>query len=156
MRGLAIFFFNANGIDNDDKKRLVFLSVIGPAAYKLLRSLLAPEKPGDKSFKSLTETMTKHYNPAPSEIVQRYKFHTRFWQPGETVSTYISELRSLAEHCKLGTTILFELLLLTCARLPQYLLTKRFLKSKNLFKSSLLVLNISRAYRHRRARAILL
>ena len=78
-------FFHANGIDDDDKKRSVFLSVIGPGAYKLLRSLLSPEKPGDKSFKSLTETMTKHYNPAPSEIVQRYKFHTRFRQSGETV-----------------------------------------------------------------------
>lgn len=78
-------FFHANGIDDDDKKRSVFLSVIGPSAYKLLRSLLSPEKPGDKSFKSLTETMTKHYNPAPSEIVQRYKFHTRFRQSGETV-----------------------------------------------------------------------
>ena len=44
-------FFHANGVDDDDKKQSVFLSVIGPAAYKLLRSLLSPEKPGDKSFK---------------------------------------------------------------------------------------------------------
>ena len=105
LRGLAIFIFHANGIDVDDKKRSVFLLVIGPGAYKLLRSLLSPEKPGDKSFKSLTETMTKHYDPVPSEIVQRYKFHTRFRQPGETVSTYVSELRSLAEHCNFGATL---------------------------------------------------
>ena len=98
-------FFHANGIDGDDKKRSVFLSVIGPGAYKLLRSLLSPEKPGDKSFKSLTETMTKHYDPVPSEIVQRYKFHTRFRQSGETVSTYVSELRSLAEPCNFGATL---------------------------------------------------
>ena len=79
------YFFHANGINDDDKKRSVFLSVIGPGAYKLLRSLLSPEKAGDKSFKSLTETMAKHYDPVPSEIVQRYKFHTQFRQPGESV-----------------------------------------------------------------------
>ena len=73
--------------------------------YKLLLSLLSPEKAGDKPFKSLTEVITKHYNPVPSEIVQRYKFHTRFRQPGETVSTYVSELRSLAVHCNFGATL---------------------------------------------------
>ena len=33
-------FCHANGIDDEDKKRSVFLSVIGPGAYKFLRSLL--------------------------------------------------------------------------------------------------------------------
>ena len=43
-------FFLANGIDEAEKKRAVFLSVIGPAAYKLLRNLLAPAKPGEKAY----------------------------------------------------------------------------------------------------------
>ena len=114
-------FLHANGIDDDDKKRSVFLSVIGPGAYKLLRSLLSPKKPGDKPFKSLTEVMTKHCKPVLSEIVQSYKYHTRFRQPGETVSTYVSELRSLAEHCNFRATL--DLMLrhrLVCGRLiPQ-------------------------------------
>ena len=39
------YFFKANGIvgrDNAEKRRSTFLTVIGPAPYKLLRSLLAP------------------------------------------------------------------------------------------------------------------
>ena len=96
-------FFHANGIDDDDKKRSVFLSVIGPGAY-IQASAKSPIT-RDNSFKPLTEMMTKHYDPVPSEIVQRYKFHTRFRQPGETVSTYVSELRSLAEHCNFGATL---------------------------------------------------
>ena len=39
-------FFAANGITSNDKKRSVFLTVIGVKAYKQLRNLIAPAKPG--------------------------------------------------------------------------------------------------------------
>ena len=41
-----------------------------------------------------------HHNPEPSATVQRFKFHSRCRQLGETVSTYVAELRCIAEHCK--------------------------------------------------------
>ena len=63
-------FFLANRIDEAEKKRAVFLSVIGPAAYKLLRNLLAPAKPGEKVYDALITTLSAHFSPAPSEIVQ--------------------------------------------------------------------------------------
>ena len=34
LRSLHGHFFHANGVDNDDKKRSVFLSVIGPACVQ--------------------------------------------------------------------------------------------------------------------------
>ena len=34
-------FFDANGIKDADKKRAIFLSVVGPSTYRLLKSLLA-------------------------------------------------------------------------------------------------------------------
>ena len=40
--------FVANGITNEAKKWAVFLSVIGASNYKLLSSLVAPAKPGEK------------------------------------------------------------------------------------------------------------
>ena len=46
--------------------------------------------------------MKAHHCPKPSVIVQRFRFHNRFRQPGESVSTYISELRALSEHCGFG------------------------------------------------------
>ena len=42
-------FFSANGIE-DDKKKDVFLTVILPQTYKLLMSLVAPAKPGEKDY----------------------------------------------------------------------------------------------------------
>ena len=44
-------FFAANGVTDD--KVSVFLAIVGPKEYKLLSSLLAPVKPGEKSYAEL-------------------------------------------------------------------------------------------------------
>ena len=98
-------FFAANGITDDDKKRSVFLTVIGARAYKKLRSLIAPVKPGESDFATMLKAMKDHYVPAPSEIVQRFCFNSRFRRTGESVSTYVAELRALAEFCNFGDTL---------------------------------------------------
>ena len=49
--------------------------------------------------------MKKHHNPKPSEIVQRHKFFSRFRQQGKSISTFMSELRALAELCNFGTSL---------------------------------------------------
>ena len=76
-------FFAANGVESAEKKRSIFLSVVGAATYKLLRSLVAPAKPGDKTYEELVKLLSAHFNPPPSEIVQRFKFHSRVREPGE-------------------------------------------------------------------------
>ena len=98
-------FFKANSITTDEQKQAVFLSVIGATTYKLLRNLVSPEKPGEKSFTELVKLLSDHFNPTPSEIVQRFKFHGRFRKEGESVATYVAELRSLAEHCNYEATL---------------------------------------------------
>ena len=52
------------------------------------------------SYDDLVKLVVKHHNPEPSATVQRFKFHSRCRQPGETVCTYVAELRRIAEHCK--------------------------------------------------------
>ena len=49
--------------------------------------------------------MKDHYTPALSEIVQRFKFNSRSRRPGESVLTYVAELRSIAEYCNFGATL---------------------------------------------------
>ncbi len=92
-------YFVANQFENDSRKRAIFLMVIGPTAFRLLRSLVAPAKLQDKTLKELVDKLKEHYCPQPSAIVQRLKFFTRVQQPGEYVATYVSQLRSLAEYC---------------------------------------------------------
>ena len=98
-------FFLANGIENADKKRAVFLSVVGPATYKTLRNLVSPAKPGDKTYDELVEVLAKHYKSTPSEIVEHFKFHSRFRKAGESVATFVAELRCLSEFCNFGESL---------------------------------------------------
>ena len=98
-------FLAANGVTTEERKHSIFLSVVGPKTYKLLCSLVSPNKPEDKSIAELVQALKSHYNPEPSEIVERYKFHTRFRKPGESVATFVSELRTLAQTCTFGDSL---------------------------------------------------
>ncbi len=73
----AEHFFIANDIADVGKKKSVFLAVVGPSTFSLLRNLVSPAKPGDKTFEELVALLQEHYNPKPSETVQRAKFHSR-------------------------------------------------------------------------------
>ena len=76
----------------------MFLSLIGQSTYKTLRNLLSPDKPGDRSV----DTLSKHYKPAPSEIVERFRFNSRIRRPGESIAAFVAELRALAEFYNFG------------------------------------------------------
>ena len=97
--------FAANDIVDADKKRAVFLSVEGTSTYKILRDLVTPVKPAEKPFAELLAALAKHFNPKPSEIVERFKSHSRIRKPGESVAKYVAELRSLTEFCNFGNSL---------------------------------------------------
>ena len=98
------FFFLGNEIVDDGKKR-VFLSVVGPTTFKLLRNLLHPAKPGEQILTALIEVLTEHYKPIPSEIVQCFRFYSRFRKPSESIAIFVIEFRALSENCNFGTTL---------------------------------------------------
>ena len=98
-------FLCANGIETEERRRAVFLATIGPKVYKLLCSLLSPVKPVEKSLAQLVAVLNSHYSPKPSVIVERYRFHSRFRKSGESVVTFVSELRSLAKNCNFGPSL---------------------------------------------------
>ena len=58
-------FFAANAIKEADKKKDIFLSILGPQTFKLLSSLVAPAKPGEKTYKDLVAVLQEHYCPEP-------------------------------------------------------------------------------------------
>ena len=64
--------FEANGIVGEvkDQRRSAFLTLVGPATYKLLRNLLEPEKPRDKTLEQLVEKLIDHYCPEPVKIME--------------------------------------------------------------------------------------
>ena len=99
-------FFEANDILLDTAQvknmRAILLSVCGSKVYKQMSSLWAPEKPKDKEFDELVSLMKNYFSPKPSLIVQRTQFYTRNCQPGESITDYMVELRSMCEDCRFG------------------------------------------------------
>ena len=102
-------WFEANDIA-DDKKSSVFLAVVGPEAYKILRNLTAPDKPSTKTFQELSDALNNHYRPKPIIIAERFRFYKRPQKQGESVADFAVELRRLATTCKFPAEFLQEAL----------------------------------------------
>ena len=98
-------FFAANGVEDETKKKEILLAMVGPATFKLLTNLVVPDTPGKKTYEELIAVLKTHHNPEPSEVIQRLQFYARDRKPGESVSMYVAELRSLAVYCNFGTTL---------------------------------------------------
>ena len=95
------FYFEANKIGGEGDglklRRAILLSSVGKKTYKLMCNLLAPEKPGDKPYPELCTLVKNHFNPKPSESVQRpHKVNNRFRANGESISDFVAALRHLA------------------------------------------------------------
>ena len=72
----------------------------GKQTYTLLRSLLVPAKPSDKSFQDIANTLKCHFDPKPLVIVERFYFHRQDQAEVESISDYLAELNCLATHCE--------------------------------------------------------
>ena len=94
-------YFSANDVD-EEKKVSIFLSVLGGKTYSVLRDLLAPVKPREKSFAALASELTKHFQPRKIVIAERFHFHRRNQAPEENVADFLAQLWKLAKYCEFG------------------------------------------------------
>ncbi|KAK6179270.1 hypothetical protein SNE40_011672 [Patella caerulea] len=94
-------YFIANDVE-DGKKVPIFLTVVGPQTYGLLKNLLAPVLPSTHTYDVLIDTLKRHFTPTPLVIAERYKFHRRDQNDGESVADYMVALRKLSTHCDFG------------------------------------------------------
>ncbi|KRX67712.1 hypothetical protein T09_14944 [Trichinella sp. T9] len=81
------------------------MSVCGPSAYVIIRSLLTPRSLNEVTFEEIVSKVKEHFNPAPSEIVFRLRFHKRSQRPNESITEYVAALRNLSENCNFGNTL---------------------------------------------------
>ncbi|KAK2706766.1 hypothetical protein QYM36_014717 [Artemia franciscana] len=92
-------YFIANDITREEKKKDAILTSCGALTYALIKNLLAPEKPSGKSFAEIVRTVKEPLCLKKLVIAERNKFHQRSQRQGESVNTYIAELKRLAETC---------------------------------------------------------
>ena len=98
-------FLLANGVTDGGKKRATLLAVCGPEVYQLIRDLLSPVKPNEKSFKDLVALVKEHQEPAPSVIVERFRFFSCSQRSDESISDFLAHLRKRAKHCQFGDSL---------------------------------------------------
>ena len=93
-------YFVANDVKNADKQRAILLSVCGASTYQLIRNLVAPNKPTEKTFAEIVKLVKDHYTPPPPAAMQRYTFNKRIQKEGESIAEFVAELRKLSERCE--------------------------------------------------------
>ena len=66
-------YFAANDVTDADKQRVILLSSVGDKTYRTIKDVLSPDAPATVELTTLIEKMIQHFQPVPSEIVQRFQ-----------------------------------------------------------------------------------
>ncbi|XP_051963005.1 uncharacterized protein zgc:165409 isoform X2 [Xyrauchen texanus] len=94
----------ANDVD-DTKKVATLLSAMGASTYGLLRNLVYPEKPKDKTFEEIVDILKSHFETQPLVVAERFLFQSCAQKPHETVSQYVAKLKQCASKCEFGANL---------------------------------------------------
>ena len=124
-------YLEANEIKKDKKKAL-FLTLIGSVGYAILRNLCAPDLPKTKTYKGLSELMMKYMDPAPNEMLERFKFKQCRQKYGQEIKTFFEELKKTSTYCNFGANQNQNLRDQFVWGLREETLQKRLLREKNL------------------------
>ncbi len=100
-------FMIANDVD-DAKQVATLLSVMGASTYGLVRNLVQPQKPKDKTFREIVSILQAHFEPKPLIITERFRFQRCVQKPHETVSQYVADLKQCASKCDFGASFKCE------------------------------------------------
>jgi len=81
------------------KQRSILLTSIGSNAYRVLKDLSHPDAPNKKTFDQLATLLRSHYKPTRLKVAERYRFHSAGQRPGQSITDFVRELKSLAGTC---------------------------------------------------------
>ena len=95
-------YFITNDVTTGAKKRAILLSICRTSTYKLIRSLVSPQKPSEVAYDELIQKVLDYYKPRRSVTFERFKFNTRYRHSDESITKFIAELRLLSEFCDFG------------------------------------------------------
>ncbi len=90
---------------DDTKQVATLLSAMGASTYGLLRNLVQPQKPKDKTFREVVSILQVDFEPKPLIIAERFRFQHCVQKPHETVSQYVAELKQCASKCDVGASL---------------------------------------------------
>ena len=94
----------ANGIheDNTDKKKAMFVTLLGQETFAKLKALVSPTAVNDLMLDVIVQHLTQHYQRDTIEIAERFKFFKRNQSEDESATDYMGQLCTLAKMCNFG------------------------------------------------------
>ena len=99
------YYFQANKISAEEMEACkILISTVGAKAYKVMRNLISPANPSDKSFQ-LVEIMRKDFLSSSFSNSTMLQVNSRLQQDGESVAVCVSELRAIAQYCNCGNML---------------------------------------------------
>ena len=76
--------------------------LLGHNTFTKLKVLANSLQISDLTMEAIMGLLVAHYKPQTIEIGDRFKFFKRMHKPSETVTEFMSELRTLAKLCNFG------------------------------------------------------
>lgn len=98
-------YFNACGVTDADRKKVLLLNFMGSKSYKLVRDLCTPQAPSTKQYNELCDMLNSFYTPPIVVFKERKQFYAAARSVDESIVQFIARLKSLASSCDFGNQI---------------------------------------------------
>lgn len=97
-------YVKAAKIDREEKDRqaAILLACIGTDAYEIYTTMEFADDADKDDPDKLIDAFEKHCIGEVNEVYERYVFHRRQQEPGESFDTFVGDLRRLVKSCDYG------------------------------------------------------
>ena len=116
----------------EDRKKAVFLSVLGYETYEVLANIFT--NPETEGFATLVERLTNHFHPKSTIVAERYKFGCCRQGDSESLANFIADLWRLSASCNLKANALDENLCdrFVCGLTQEYIRSRLLMETDDL------------------------
>ena len=81
----------------------VLLSLLGRDGVKIYETFVFADAADAKKIKPVLDEFSDYFEPIKCEVFDRFRFHKRHQQQGESFDTWLVDLMSLVKSCNYGT-----------------------------------------------------
>lgn len=95
-----------SGLNVDEEQMVgVLLTLLGSEGLKIYDTFVFAPPADARKVVPVLDRFTAYFEPRRSEVFERFKFLRRHQMPGESVESWLIELRSLVKSCDYGAGV---------------------------------------------------
>ena len=95
-----------SGLNVDEEQMVATLiTLLGSEGLKIYDTFTFTVGTDARKIQPVLDKFTDHFEPRRSEVFERFKFLRRHQTPGETLDSWLIDLRGLIKTCNYGTSV---------------------------------------------------